>query len=622
MVKLDRKLGECTTEQVIEAGGGWAYSNRSNLLFAGRPNTDGSNSNIHSEPGGGLSYSCFDLKSNDELWSFSNDRPILSATFSFDQKSVIVLAGESSGGKFKYRGTATLFWFDARTGGELKKLDLPGESSFVPYHYYDGTLVDTKDTTFVFRKSEKEPQIYGVKRDSVTAIPLDKEFGIETGSDLDWKMRIQPIEGKWMTLHHRQEVKVYQLMDGKFVEQGAFESGPSRFGYDDCSNVRFTPDGRRLVAGSDRNTLIVDIQSNKTEKVLERGTNNLEFTSDGKFLVSWGKGGAWPTKVSNWQSVRNERVKREVFHCCPIETVGFSPDSKYLVSGDNHRFIVWNALNGKAVAELTTKRSEKERFYRMQSLVWDLSKGLVYGSDGFGVVKWPIAGFAGGSGVSRLKGTLAFETLKRPGSRSGLIDVSMDSSGEHMVVSDQRSILYRGPSGSRELKKVPLYGVDIISGPRSFGVKPDLECVFVASGGVLTRIDLAGVTKPKYMPGTFLALSIGGGNYLSLDHRKKGELEVRGLVDGLVAKTLKADVSRYSVFSLSPDGKFFAYHSSTPTLRSQVTLIDVEQGKTVAKIPVPSQVMSLAISPDGKMLAAGCHNRAVQVWEIDKIISR
>ncbi|MDA7881280.1 hypothetical protein N9A94_03155, partial [Akkermansiaceae bacterium] len=617
MVKLDRDLGECTTMQVIEAGGVWTYSNQSNYLFAGRPNTDGANSNIHSEPGGGLSYSCFDLKSNDELWSFPNERPVLSASFSSDQKTVIVLAGESFNGSSKRSGIATLYWLDARTGGELKKVELPGESSFVPDHYYDGTLVDAKDTTYVFRKSEKEAQIFSVTRDSMTPKPLDDEMGVETGVDLDWKIRIQPIEEKWMTLHHRQKVIVYQLKDGKFVEEGAFESGPSRFGYDDCSNVKFTPDGRRLVAGSDRNTLIVDLRENRTEKLLEYGTSNLEFTSDGEFLVFWDKGGAWPTKVSNWKSVRDERVKREVFHCCPIETVSFSSDSKYVVSGDNHRFIVWGAENGQALAELTTERSQKERFYMMQSLEWDLSNGVVYGSDGFGVVKWPISDFGRGSSVRRLKGKPAIDSLKMPGSRYGLIDVSMDSTGEHLIVGDQRSVFYRSPSNPGQLKKIPLFDVDILSAPRSFGVKPGLECVFVASGGVLTRIDLAGVTEPKYMPGLFLAFSIDGDKYLSLDRRKKGEVEVRGLLDGLVTKTLKADVTQYSVFSLSPDGKFFAYHSVTPAHRSLVTLVDVEQGEVVAKVPVPSQVMSLAISPDGRQLAAGCHNRAVQVWEID-----
>ena len=63
----------------------------------------------------------------------------------------------------------------------------------------------------------------------------------------------------------------------------------------------------------------------------------------------------------------------------------------------------------------------------------------------------------------------------------------------------------------------------------------------------------------------------------------------------------------------SPDGTILA---STGGIEHAVRLWDVESGSLLRSLPHNDQLMAVAFSPDGKLLAAGCNDNQVYLWGI------
>jgi WD40 repeat protein len=66
---------------------------------------------------------------------------------------------------------------------------------------------------------------------------------------------------------------------------------------------------------------------------------------------------------------------------------------------------------------------------------------------------------------------------------------------------------------------------------------------------------------------------------------------------------------------LSPDGTRLALWWDEPELASQAVLIAVPSGKTHLRLTSPSAIRRLAFSPDGTLLAAGCQDGRVCLWD-------
>ena len=97
-----------------------------------------------------------------------------------------------------------------------------------------------------------------------------------------------------------------------------------------------------------------------------------------------------------------------------------------------------------------------------------------------------------------------------------------------------------------------------------------------------------------------------------------GELKLWDLATGKVRPEFKA-INQYPHVAFAPDGKTLAscgaLRDDTGT-RYLVKFYDPEGRKRAAHLEMPTSMIALAYSPDGKLLAIGCADKSVFVWDL------
>jgi WD40 repeat protein len=83
----------------------------------------------------------------------------------------------------------------------------------------------------------------------------------------------------------------------------------------------------------------------------------------------------------------------------------------------------------------------------------------------------------------------------------------------------------------------------------------------------------------------------------------------------LLASTLRAaDSPPLYALAVSPDGKFIA----TGSKAGEIVIHESDSGKRIAGLPVGQTIYSLAYSLDGQSLAAGCGDRRVRLFAVER----
>jgi WD40 repeat protein len=193
-------------------------------------------------------------------------------------------------------------------------------------------------------------------------------------------------------------------------------------------SVAYSPDGKRIVSGSQDNTLKVwDAQTGKEILTLKgtTGVGSVAYSPDGNSIVS-GSGGTHQAgipeegfvQVEVWDAQTGQemvRIKGGHTHTHNVESVSYSPDGKRIVSASQDNTLkVWDAKSG--VETLTLNGHTKP--------VWSVAyspdgKRIVSGSDDRSIKVWDVR--------------TGQETLTLKGHTSGVTAVASSPQGYRIV---------------------------------------------------------------------------------------------------------------------------------------------------------------------------------------------
>ncbi len=116
------------------------------------------------------------------------------------------------------------------------------------------------------------------------------------------------------------------------------------------SSVAFTPDGTRILSGSDDHMLrIWDAQTGASRgtPMQHRGLNCTAFSPDGTRIVS----GSTDKTLRLWNSQTGAPIGDPMRHAAQINCVAFSPDGKRIVSGSQDAVLrIWDGGTGASIS--------------------------------------------------------------------------------------------------------------------------------------------------------------------------------------------------------------------------------------------------------------------------------
>ena len=118
-------------------------------------------------------------------------------------------------------------------------------------------------------------------------------------------------------------------------------------------SIAFSPDGNRIVTGSDdRSVLVWDAKTGEQLRQLQGHTRevaSVAISPDGNRIVS----GSYDEMVRVWDAKRGEQLSELRGHTSKVTSVGFSPDGNRIVSGSLDNSVrVWDAKTGEQLGEL------------------------------------------------------------------------------------------------------------------------------------------------------------------------------------------------------------------------------------------------------------------------------
>jgi WD40 repeat protein len=482
------------------------------------------------------------------------------------------------------------------------------------------------------------PSIVSSTPNVFAAIPTD--FGIK-----------KPILAEGSSGHSSFVYKLAYSQDGKMLASIDFESVLKVWRVSDWSllatlrgvTVAFSSDGKYLATSEANMIKLWDIAENSPTRFKEvvmlktskPRANNLAFHPKSSVLVSASSdSNVWGDDVQIWDIEKKQEVQK--LSQANIFLV-FSPDGKYLVTGDNTKFsdntkvgiILWDATNWRKLTNLgqnlnlnpnVAAFSSDGKFLAIGTrhyntgdiIVWDISRGLndirqVFQHNG----KHEVASLAF---VGDNKTLLTTGFLVEPtGATRGMDGVPLSLSGGH---SDQ--IIHRNSVQIWDIPTQKLLssyeGRNDVGG--AMALNSDGKTFAAAKNSSIQIHNIANYPTPiKILEGTF------GAQAFAFEPRKRliavaGNTGVIKLLEAATGKELVAltgHTASVETVTFSPDGKLLASGSQDDTVR----IWDVATQKELFSLtPHKSWVNAVTFSLDGKFFASASSDTTVILWEV------
>jgi WD40 repeat protein len=365
---------------------------------------------------------------------------------------------------------------------------------------------------------------------------------------------------------------------------------------DAVKSVAFSPDGQRIVTGSEDHTAKVwDVASGRellTLKGHRAEISSVAFSSDGQRIVT----GSWDKTAKVWDAASGKELLTLKGHTDEVWSVAFSPDGQRIVTGSGDNMAkVWEAASGATL--LTLKRHS----FGVRSVAFSPDgQRIVTGSDDQTAKVWEAA-----SGKELL-------TLKWP--QPGTVaSVAFSPDGQRIVTGsdDQTAKVWDAASG-KELLTLRGHSGWI----PSVAFSPDGQRIVTGGGDNMAKVwDAASGTNLLTLKGHSSGIN-------SVAFSPDGQRIVTGSGDNMAKVweaassedllTLRGHSAQIDSVAFSPDSQRILTGSWDNTAKVWA----VASGKELLTLKGHSnEVVSVAFSPDGQRIVTGSWDNTAKVWE-------
>ena len=396
------------------------------------------------------------------------------------------------------------------------------------------------------------------------------------------------------------EDKTLRLWDGA---TGQPLGEPLRGHEDSVTSVAFSPDGRRIVSGSADKTLrlwdgATGQQTGEPLRGHGNGVLSVAFSPDGRRIVS----GSWDQTLRLWDGATGQPLGEPLRgHEDSVWSVAFSPDGRRIVSGSwDQTLRLWDGATGQPLGEPLRGHEDG---------VWSVA----FSPDGRRIVSGST------DKTLRLWDGATGQPLGEPlrGHGEGVLSVAFSPDGRRIVSgsADKTLRLWDGATG--QPLGEPLRGHE--EGVSSVAFSPDGRRIVSGSADKTLRLWDGATGQPLGEP-----LRGHGNSVLSVAFSPDGRRIVSGswdqtlrLWDGAtgqpLGEPLRGHEEGVSSVAFSPDGRRIVSGSWDQTLR----LWDGATGQPLGE-PLRGHgngVSSVAFSPDGRRIVSGSADKTLRLWD-------
>ena len=366
----------------------------------------------------------------------------------------------------------------------------------------------------------------------------------------------------------------------------------------DVTSVAYSPDGRRIVSGSEDKTVRVwDAETGDALQTIHghsEWVTSVAYSPDGRRLVS----GSWDKTVRVWDAETGDALQTLHGHGAFLTSVAYSPDGRRIVSGSGDETVrVWDAEAGDALQTLDGHTSG------VTSVAYSPNgRRIVSGSVDRTVRMWDAET---GDALQTLQGhservdSVAFSPDGRhivSGSKDYSVRVWNAETGDALQTLDGHSEWVTSVAFSPD-------GRRIVSGSKDKTVR----MWDTSTGDSLQTLHGHGVflTSVAYSPDGRRIVSGSGDKTVCVWDAETGN----------ALQTLDGHSSGTTSVAYSCDGRRIVSGSEDKTVR----VWDAETGNALQTLQGHSEwVTSVAFSPDGRRIVSGSKDKTVRVWDAER----
>jgi WD40 repeat protein len=363
-------------------------------------------------------------------------------------------------------------------------------------------------------------------------------------------------------------------------------------------SVAWSPDGKHILSGDVDNTLkLWDAEKGRESLRLQEHKGGIQYrlawSPDGKRFLSACAVGRDPVKV--WDAKLGREVRSLGKHTAQVDTLGWSPDSRRILTGDSssQAVQVWDAESGQEVLSLKGEAGGMSRF----GGAWSPDSKRLLTPSGYCTIKvWDAES---GREVRSLKGH------KHP-----VLSVAWSPDGTRIASGSMDStVKLWDPEKGQEPLALNTHAASVAWGPGS---------KLIASGNWDNTVKVWDARKGKELlslkghTGAVWTVAFSPGGKRIVSGSDDRTLKVWDAEKGREVLSLTGHTGPVRGLAWSPDGKRIVSGSDDRTLK----VWDAEKGRELFSLKGHTDaVRSVAWSRDGKRLASGGRDGTLKVWD-------